>query len=41
MSRDGSMIFGDLIGKRAGFDRNRLKVKNPDAPAATRVIEHG
>ena len=44
MPRDGAIIFADLIGKldvlyKSGPSRAWLKIKNPNAPAATRAIE--
>ena len=44
MPRDGATIFGDLIGKldspyKSGPSKAWLKIKNPKAPAATRVVD--
>jgi hypothetical protein len=44
MPRDGAIIFSDLIGKldvphKSGPSKAWLKIKNPKAPAGTRVIE--
>jgi hypothetical protein len=42
--REGAIIFADLIGKlnapyKSGPSKVWLKIKNPKAPAATRVID--
>jgi hypothetical protein len=44
MPRDGAIIFADLIGKldtpyKSGPSKAWLKIKNPKAPAATRVVD--
>jgi ATP-dependent DNA ligase len=44
MPRDGAIIFADLIGKlnapyKSGPSKVWLKIKNPKAPAATRVVD--
>jgi hypothetical protein len=44
MPRDGAIIFADLIGKlnapyKSGPSKAWLKVKNPNAPAATRAVD--
>jgi hypothetical protein len=44
MPRDGAIIFADLIGKlyvpyKCGPSKAWLKIKNPNAPAATRAID--
>ena len=44
MPRDGATTFADLIGKldvlyKSGPSKAWLKVKNPNAPAATRALE--
>jgi hypothetical protein len=33
------MTLGNMRGDRSGRSPDWIKVKNPDAPAATRVIE--
>jgi hypothetical protein len=42
--RDGAIIFADLIGKldapyKSGPSKTWLKIKNPNAPAATRAAD--
>jgi hypothetical protein len=44
MPRDGAIIFADLIGKldvlyKSGPSKAWMKIKNPKALAATRVID--